>query len=39
MCRCLVRMMMFGEDDDDVQMFGEDDDDDVQMFGEDDDVW
>ncbi len=37
MCRCLVRMMTFGEDDD-VQMFGEDDD--VQMFGEDDDdVW
>ncbi len=36
MCRCSVRMMMFGEDDD-VQMFGEDDDD-VQMFGEDDDV-
>ncbi len=31
-----MRMMMFGEDDDDVQMFGEDDD--VQMFGEDDDV-
>ncbi len=29
MYRCLVRMMMFGEDDDD----------DVQMFGEDDDVW
>ncbi len=26
MYRCLVRMMMFGEDDDDVQMFGEDDD-------------
>ncbi len=31
-----MRMMMFGEDEDDVQMFGEDDD--VQMFGEDDDV-